>query len=89
MRTTVDLPEPLLRNAKKRAATRGVTLSTIVEDALRSLLSPKKALQRTEFQLPTVRGQLRQPGIDLDRTSALISEDDETEFQVRGQKPGN
>ena len=80
MRTTVDLPEPLLNNAKRRAAERGVTLSAIIEDALRGHLASKRAASAPPFQLFTVRGRLVRPDLDLDRTSALLVEDDAASF---------
>jgi hypothetical protein len=39
MRTTVDIPEPLLRQARARAALEGRKLKDIVNDALTRLLS--------------------------------------------------
>jgi len=80
MRTTLSIPDPLLHNAKKRAADRGVTLSVIVEDALRKDLAHDRIAPEERFQLHTVRGRLVQPGLDLDRTSALLTADDEAEF---------
>lgn len=80
MRTTVDLPGPLLNNAKRRAAERGVTLSAIIEDALRSHLASKRAASAPPFQLFTVKGRLVRPELDLDRTSALLVEDDAARF---------
>jgi hypothetical protein len=80
MRTTVDLPEPLLRTAKRRAAERGVTLSELLGDALRGHLARRPAAIVPPFQLHTVRGRLVQPNLDLDRTSALLVRDDESEF---------
>lgn len=38
MRTSVDIPEPLLRRAKKLAQTRGVTLRQLLVDGLRSIV---------------------------------------------------
>lgn len=38
MRTTLIIDEELLRQAKRRAADRGVTVSDIVNDALRELV---------------------------------------------------
>ena len=38
MRTTIDIPEPLLRRAKAEAALRGLRLKDIVRDALQRLL---------------------------------------------------
>lgn len=80
MRTTVDLPEPLLNSAKRRAAERGVTLRAIIEDALRGHLASKRAASAPPFQLFTVRGRLVRPDLDLDRTSALLVEDDTASF---------
>ena len=83
MRTTVDLPEPLLRNARRRATQRGVTLSAVVEDALRGHLAQRQAPHPRSFRLLTVGGRLMQPDLDLDRTSAVLAEDDAREFSAR------
>lgn len=82
MRTTVDLPEPLLANAKGLAAERSATLSAVIEDALRTLFSfsGKPTAATPVFHLRTVSGRLVDPNIDLDRTSALIVADDEEAF---------
>ncbi len=81
MRTTVDLSESVLQNAKRMAAERGVTLSVVVEDAVRAQLARKQSPAALPFRLHTVRGKLVQPNLDLDRTSALLAIDDETEFR--------
>jgi len=80
VRTTIDLPEPLLQNAKRRAADRGVTLSALVEDALRGHLAARPAQTAAPFKLHSVRGRLVRPDLDLDRASSLITLDDESEF---------
>ena len=80
MRTTVDLSEPVLRSAKRTASERGITLSTLVEDAVRAQLARKQSVATPPFRLHTVRGKLVQPNLDLDRTSALLAIEDETEF---------
>jgi hypothetical protein len=80
MRTTVDLPEPLLQSAKSLAAEQKTTLSAVVEDALRVFLAKKASAVAGRFRLHTVRGRLVQPGLDLDRTSALDVADDEAAF---------
>ena len=81
MRTTVDLSEPLLRNAKKRAAQGGVTLSVVIENALRQHLSARVVEPAAEFKLETVKGRLVKPDLDLDRTSALLLDEDERGFR--------
>jgi hypothetical protein len=81
MRTTVTLPDPLLRNAKRTAAARGVTLSAFVEDAVRAQLARTGEKAPSPFKLHTVRGRLVQPDLNLDRTSALLTLDDESAFK--------
>ena len=83
MRTTITLPDPLFRNAKRVAEEQGTNLSGLVEEALRFLIAKKPARSPAPFRLHTVRGVLVNPGIDLDRTSALIAADEEAEFQKR------
>lgn len=80
MRTTVSISDPLLGIAKRRAAERGVTLSELIEDALGSLLSEKESRTRP-FELHTVGGRLVNPNLELDRTSALLTADDEDEYR--------
>jgi hypothetical protein len=80
MRTTFNVTDTVLENARAAAVGRGVTLGELVEDALRSYLSPTDQTAPPPFQLHTVRGQLVQPNLDLDRTSALLVADDEAEY---------
>jgi hypothetical protein len=73
MRTTIDIPEPLLREARERAARRGSTLGQIVEEALQaSFLSIDTTAEEEPVQLPTygVGGVL--PGVDLDDSAVLL-----------------
>jgi hypothetical protein len=86
MRTTINLAEPVLRSAKRRASECGVTLSALLEDALRIHLARKPSATAKPFRLHTVRGKLVQPELDLDRTSALIILDDEFDFAARNKK---
>lgn len=83
MRTTISIPEPLLESAKRRAAARGVTVSVVIEDALRGHLMAKGQPDAPPFRLHTVRGKLVNPDLDLDRTSALVAMDDETAYGRR------
>jgi hypothetical protein len=80
MRTTVNLEPSILENAKAASIGRGVTLSELLEDALRAYLSPTNQAAAGPFRLHTVRGQLVQPGLDLDRSSALVVADDELTY---------
>jgi len=89
MRTTVTLSEPLLRSAKRRASERGLTLSALLEDALRVHLARKPSGEAEPFQLHTVAGKLVDPELDLDRTSALDTLDDELKFAGLPTRPRN
>ena len=70
MRTTLDLEDRLLRDAKRRAAHEGRTLTRIIEDALRQYLAPPVRPRKTfRLRLLTKKGRLV-PGVDLaDRDS--------------------
>lgn len=86
MRTTVDIPEPLLDNAKRRAAERGVTLSVVLQDALLQHLNARPNAEAPPFKLITVRGELVDPNINLDKICELIARDDEEEYGTAGQQ---
>lgn len=74
MRTTIRLPDELLKEAKKRAAERGTTLTALIEDALREVLSRAREGQAgaEPVCLPTVGGGGVRPGVDLDDTASLL-----------------
>lgn len=73
MRTTVRLSEELLRKAKKRAAAKGRTLTSLIEDGLKLVLADSdRPPRRARVQLPISKasgGTL--PGIDLNRSADL------------------
>ena len=87
MRTTVSLPDPLLQSAKRRAAERKITLSGLIEDALRSHLARPEGAAAPAFRLHTVRGKGVNPNLDLDRTSALVAEEDEVDYADQKDRP--
>ena len=55
MRTTLVIDDRLLRKAKEQAASRGMTLSELVTQALRSLLA-ERPTSRRRFTMPTYGG---------------------------------
>jgi len=63
MRTTIELPDELFRQAKITAAKEGVTLRSIIESGLRTELARRKA---SSYQLPdlSVGGNGMTTGID-------------------------
>jgi Arc/MetJ-type ribon-helix-helix transcriptional regulator len=77
-RTTIRLPEDLLKRVRRKAVTEGRTLSALIEDGLRLLLSSTRAPGKTERILPHVSeatGGLL-PGIDISNSAALQEMDD-------------
>lgn len=77
----MDLPEPLLDNAKRRAAELNVTLSEVVQDGLRMVLNAQPAELRRKFELLTVGGGLVNPNVDLRKVSELLADEDEAEYR--------
>ena len=73
MRTTIRLSDDLLRRAKKKAAEKGRTLTSLIEDGLKIILAePQRAAPRARVHLPISKasgGTL--PGVDLNRSSEL------------------
>jgi hypothetical protein len=73
MRTTLDLDDELLKQVRQIAARTNRTMTSIVEDALRTALNRRSEEKRRKVELPVSkrRGGLR-PGIDIDNTAALL-----------------
>jgi hypothetical protein len=77
-RTTVRLPEDLLNRARLKAAAQRRTLTSLIEDGLRVILSesPKPAKRRRlSPRISNATGGLM-PGVDLTNSSTLQETDD-------------
>lgn len=72
MRTTIDVPEHLLVEAKKLAAARRVPLTRLIEESIRNYLSEQRS-KRVEGlpPLPVLTKPVPVAGIDLNDTSRL------------------
>ena len=84
-RTTVRLPEELLIRAKRKAVAEGRTLTSLIEQGLRLVVSDKSKSKSTRHNDPPVskaRGGLR-PGFDWGNLSALVQEMDDQEYVER------
>ncbi|GBE67322.1 hypothetical protein MFM001_37840 [Mycobacterium sp. MFM001] len=72
MRTTVNIDDHLLAQAKVLAARTSRSLGAVLEDALRVMLRRSDDEQsRGDFRLPTHGSGGLQPGVDLEDKEAL------------------
>jgi hypothetical protein len=72
MKTTIDIADPILRDAKRLAARRKTTLREVVEQALRDLIAKERERpQKVVIETRTFKGQGLQPGLSWDDWSTL------------------
>jgi hypothetical protein len=72
MRTTINIDDELLAQAKQVAARTGRSLTAVVEDALRESLHRRAHTYSRDVELPTFGRGGVQPGVDLDDSTALL-----------------
>lgn len=78
VRTTVNIDDALLDEARQLAARTRRSLGDVVDDALRVLLSRRDPLPSGRVHLPVFGGSGLQPGVDLENheaMAALLDED--------------
>jgi hypothetical protein len=72
MRTTINLDDEVLKQAKLLARQSGTTLTAVIEDALRERIARRHGTaSRAPVRLPTVAGRGVLPRVDLDDSGAL------------------
>ncbi|HEX6674316.1 MAG TPA: type II toxin-antitoxin system VapB family antitoxin [Actinomycetes bacterium] len=72
MRTTINIDDALLAEAKQVAARTGRSLAAVVEDALRESLHRRNRPGVRTVELPSFGEGGFQPGVDLDDSAALL-----------------
>jgi hypothetical protein len=72
MRTTINIDDDLLAEAKQVAARTGRSLTAVVEDALRESLHRRHQTASRAVELPVFGEGGVQPGVDLDDSAALL-----------------
>jgi hypothetical protein len=73
MRTTINLPNDLILQAKKAALETDTTLTEIVANAVREALGRReKKTRRKDLRLVTYGKGGVAPGVDLDDSSSLL-----------------
>jgi hypothetical protein len=77
-RTTVRLPENLLKRAKRKAAAEGRTLTSLIEDGLRIVVAQPGRAAKKKRVLPRVSKAVGgpMPGVDITDFSALQEMED-------------
>lgn len=71
-RTTIRLPDDLMKEAKRVAAETDRTLTAVIEDALRADFARRSAVDREPVCLTTTGEEGVQPGVDLDDSAGLL-----------------
>lgn len=56
MKTTLDIPDPIFRQAKARAALRGISLRQFVAEAIEDKLAGPSSPRKSDAQPPWMRG---------------------------------
>ena len=73
VRTTVRLNDAILKDAKKLALKRNISLTKLVEEALQEKLYRRAGSSHgRRVDLVTFKGHGLQPGVDLDDSAALL-----------------
>ena len=77
-RTTVRLPDDLIRRAKRKAAAEGRSLTALIEEGLRRVVNERATTNKPNRILPPVSAATGglMPGIDLNESSVLQELDD-------------
>ncbi len=86
MKTTVEIPDPLFRRAKSRAAERGQTLKELVTDALQEKLASgtgKAGVVEPEWmqgfgKLRRLRNEMRRIQARVDEVFEVVEPEDRT-----------
>lgn len=85
MRTTISIEDGLLEDAKRRAEELNITLSAMIEDALRERLARRRTTRKPRFRLVTFDGDGLQPGVTWDRVGRVIDEDEDERLTSPGR----
>lgn len=63
MKTTVDIPDPLLDEAKQVASRERTTVRALIEEGLRRVLGERKRPKAFRLRKATFKGKGLQPGV--------------------------
>ncbi len=63
MKTTIDIADPLLEQARRVAGRRGTTLKALVEQGLKAVLTEERSPRAFALRDASFRGKGLQPGV--------------------------
>jgi len=72
VRTTINLPDELYGEVRRRAADEGRTVTSFLEEALRAAIARRDAGEKPPFVVRPFHGGGVMPGVDLNDTAALL-----------------
>ena len=87
-RTTIRLPEELLMRAKRKAVAEGKTLTSLIEQGLRLVMSAKpepRSAKHDDPPVSTAKGGLR-PGFNWENLASQVQELDDLESLERSKR---
>jgi len=73
MKTTVEISDPLMREARKAAEREGRTLRSLLEEGLREVLAGRERKRKFRLRDGSFKGKGVQPGVDLSDWEAIRS----------------
>lgn len=71
MKTTVDIADRLLQDAREVAAREGVTLKSLVEEGLHAVLAARRGRAAFRLESASFRGNGLQPGVRVEDGAAV------------------
>ena len=63
MKTTIEIPDPLLKEARRLMAKEGSTLRSLVEEGLRRVMTERQRAKPFKLRKVSVRGKGLQPAL--------------------------
>ena len=73
MKTTIEIPDALLKEAKEVAAARGTTLKELVATGLHAVVHDARSPARVSYRRHTVAGNGLQPGVSAGNWETIRS----------------
>jgi hypothetical protein len=64
MKTTIQIPDSLLKEVRKLANEENTTLKSLMEEGLRRIISERKRRRKFKLRKATFRGSGLQPGLE-------------------------